>query len=170
MRKGFIGFTLYALLLALSVPAQAQQSGKGHGIGYLTTRLEASERHWIAAFREGLRELGYAEGKNIVIELRRAAPGQRDRLRELVAELVRLKVDVIVVTGSDLVPIAKEATTSIPIIFTVCADPVGEGIVQSLARPGGNVTGLSNLHSVLVTKRLELLKEVAPKVFASRSS
>ncbi len=157
-------FALYALLQAPCFSAQAQQPGKVHRIGYLTDRSETSERHRIAAFREGLRELGYAEGKNIVIELRRAAPGQRDRLRELVAELVRLKVDVIVVTGSPLVAIAKEATTSIPIIFTISADPLGEGIVQSLARPGGNVTGLSNLHSVLVTKRLELLKEVAPEV------
>jgi putative tryptophan/tyrosine transport system substrate-binding protein len=158
------GVVVGALLFALSVPAQAQQSGKGHRIGYLTTRSEASEGHRIAALQEGLRELGYTEGKNIVIELRRAAPGQRDRLRELVAELVRLKVDVIVVSGGALVPIAKEATTTIPIVFTVHADPVEDRVVASLARPGGNVTGLSDLHSVLVTKRLELLKEVAPAV------
>jgi putative ABC transport system substrate-binding protein len=171
MAKKVNGFTLSAMLhalctvgalvFALCLSAHAQQA-KAHRIGYLTNRSDASERHRIAALREGLRELGYTEGKNIVIELRRAAPGQRERLRELAAELVRLKVDVIVVSGGSLVPIAKAATTTIPIIFAVHADPVEDGVVASLARPGGNVTGLSDLHSVLVTKRLELLKEVAP--------
>jgi len=159
MKNRIITITLGALLFALSVPAQAQQAGRIYRVGYLTTRSDASERHRIAAFREGL---GYTEGKNIFIELRRAAPGQRERLRELAAELVRLKVDAIVVTSGTTVPIAKEATTTIPLVFTVHADPVGDGAVASLARPGGNVTGLSDLHSVLVTKRLELLKEVVP--------
>jgi putative ABC transport system substrate-binding protein len=150
------------MLFSLCFPVEAQQPAKRHRIGYLTNRSAPSERHRIAALREGLQELGYTEGKNIVIEVRRTAAGQRERLRELAAELVRLKVDVIVVSGGALVPIAKEATTTIPIVFTVHADPVGDEAVASLARPGGNVTGLSDLHSVLVTKRLELLKEVAP--------
>jgi putative ABC transport system substrate-binding protein len=153
---------LCALLFALCSSAQAQQPGKLYRIGYLTMRSDESERHRVAAFQEGLRELGYTEGKNIVIELRRAAPGQRERLRELAAELVRLKVDVIVVSGGGLVQVAKETTTTIPIVFTVHADPVGDGVVASLARPGGQVTGLSDLHSVLVGKRIELLKEVVP--------
>jgi putative tryptophan/tyrosine transport system substrate-binding protein len=153
---------LLATVLLATGPAEAQQPGKAHRIGYLTNRSDASESHRITAFREGLRELGYTEGKNIIIELRRTAPEQRESQRELAAELVRPKVDVIVVSGGALVPIAKQATTTIPIVFTVHADPVEDGVVASLARPGGNVTGLSDLHSVLVTKRLELLKEVAP--------
>jgi putative ABC transport system substrate-binding protein len=150
-----------AMLFALYLPAQAQQPEKVYRIGYLTARSHASESHRIVAFQQGLQELGYVEGKNIVVELRRAV-GQREKLRELAAELVRIKVDVIVVSSGTIVPIAREATTTIPIVFTVHADPVGEGAVASLARPGGNVTGLSDLHSVLVTKRLELLKEVVP--------
>jgi len=158
-------FVLICLLLTVFLPTvslSAQQAKKVYRIGYLTTRSDASENHRFAAFQEGLQELGYLEGKNIVIEVRRAAPGQRERLGDLAAELVRLKVDVIVVSSGSLVRVAKEATTTIPIVFTVHADPVADGAVASLARPGGNVTGLSDLHSVLVTKRLELLKEVVP--------
>jgi putative ABC transport system substrate-binding protein len=160
--KKLFSLALCALLFALCSSAQAQQPGKVYRIGYLTARSAASERPRIAAFQQALQELGYAEGKNLVIELRREAAGQRERLRELAAELIRLSVNVIVVTSGSLVPIAKEATTTIPIVFTVHADPVGDGAVASLARPGGNVTGLSDLHSVLVTKRLELLKAVVP--------
>jgi len=155
---------LFAIVVALTVGgarAEAQQAGKVCRIGYLTTRSDAIERHRYASFQQGLRELGYTEGKDIVIEVRRAAPGQRERLRELATELVRLKVDVIVVTSGTIVPLAKEATATIPIVFTV-GDPVGDAAVASLARPGGNVTGLTDLHSVLVTKKLELLKEVVP--------
>jgi putative ABC transport system substrate-binding protein len=125
-------------------------------------RSAESDKRRVPVFLQALRDLGYAEGKNIVIEFRRAGAGQRQRLRELAAEMVRLKVDVIVASSGDAAHIAKEATTAIPIVFTVSPDPVGTGLVQSLARPGGNVTGLSDLHSVIVSKRLELLKEVFP--------
>ena len=160
-KKGFC-FALCALTLVLSAPVEAQQTEKVYRLGYLSVRTAAHERRRIAAFQQGLQELGYTEGKNISIELRRAVVGQRERLRQLAAELVRLKVDVIVTTGGSSTQAAKEMTTTIPIVFTLSADPVGDGLVASLARPGGNVTGLSDLHSVLVTKRLELLKEVVP--------
>jgi putative ABC transport system substrate-binding protein len=106
--------------------------------------------------------LGYTEGNNIVIESRRAPVEQLDKLRELAAELVGLNVDVIVASSADVAKVAKEITATIPIVFTVSADPVGEGLVQSLARPGRNVTGLSDLHGDMLGKRLELLKEVVP--------
>lgn len=160
MRKNVMHLTLCAMLFALCAPAEAQQTKRVYRIGYLSVRSAESERQRFPVFQQGLQELGYVEGKNIVIEFRRAA-GQRERLREVAAELVRLNVDVIVATGDDSAHIAKEATATIPIVFTVSPDPVGTGLVQSLARPGGNATGLSDLHSVLVTKRLELLKEVA---------
>jgi len=159
-------FVLICLLPAVFLPAVsligAQQTKKIHRIGYLSTRSAAVEKIRFPAFLQGLQELGYTEGKNIVIEQRYVTAGQRERLRELAAELVRLKVDVIVVSSGSIVPVAKEATTTIPIVFTVSADPVGEGLVESLARPGGNVTGLSDFHGDLVPKRLELLKEVVP--------
>jgi putative ABC transport system substrate-binding protein len=141
---------------------EAQQAKKVHRIGYLSPRSAAVEKILFPAFLQGLRELGYTEGKNIVIEQRHVAAGQRERLRELATELVRLKVDVIVASSSDTAQVAKEVTTTIPIIFTVSPDPVGSGLVQSLAHPGGNVTGLSDFHGDLVAKRLELLKEVVP--------
>ena len=105
--------------------------------------------------------MGYVEGKNIAIE-QRYADGQFDKIPELAAELVRLKVDVLVAYGDSAIPVAKKATSTIPIVMTVHPDPVGEGIVASLARPGGNVTDLSDLYAVLVTKRLEILKDVVP--------
>ena len=153
---------LTAALLSTVPFVEAQQTGKVYRLGYLSVRTAAREKRRIAAFQQGLQELGYTEGKNIVIELRRALAGQRERLRELAAELVRLKVDVIVTTGGSSTQAAKEMTTTIPIVFTLSADPVGDGLVASLACPGGNVTGLSDLHSALVTKRLELLKEIVP--------
>jgi putative ABC transport system substrate-binding protein len=172
MSKRFVPFTLSALafalsvvgaaLLALSVPAAAQQPKKVHRIGYLTIRSGAAEKVRLSAFLQELESLGYAEGKNLVIEFRRTPVGQRDKLPELAAELVRLKVDVIVASSGDVARVAKETTAMIPIVFTVSADPVGEGIVQSLARPGRNVTGLSDLHGDMLGKRLELLKEVVP--------
>jgi putative ABC transport system substrate-binding protein len=151
-----------ALLFALSVSAEAQQTSRVYRIGYLTMRSVASEKVRMPAFLQELEKLGYSEGKNLVIELRRAPLGQRDKLRESAAELVRLKVDVIVASSGDAAHTTKEATTTIPIVFTVSADPVGEGLVQSLARPGGNVTGLSDYHGEMLGKRLELLKEVVP--------
>jgi putative ABC transport system substrate-binding protein len=162
-RRVFVFFCLLPTVLLLTVSLiEAQQTEKVYRLGYLSVRTAAHERRRIAAFQQGLQELGYTEGKNISIELRRAVVGQRERLRQLAAELVRLKVDVIVTTGGSSTQAAKEMTTTIPIVFTLSADPVGDGLVASLARPGGNVTGLSDLHSVLVTKRLELLKEVVP--------
>jgi len=165
MRLRTIGLisTLVLGLLAGPLPVEAQQAAKRiYRLGYLSVRTAARERRRIAAFQQGLRELGYTHGKNIVIELRRALAGKRERLRELAAELVRLKVEVIVATGGSSTQAAKEMTTTIPIVFTISADPVGDGLVASLARPGRNVTGLSSLHSDLVTKRLELLKEIVP--------
>lgn len=160
MRKTIFGLTLSAMLFALSLPAEAQQAKKVPRIGYLSNRPAELEKILLPAFVQALRELGYTEGKNIVIEQRYAAAGQSERLRELAAELVRLKVDIIVASSG--AEVAKEATTTIPIVFTVSADPVGTGLVESLARPGGNVTGLSDFHGDLVAKRLELIKEVVP--------
>ena len=117
----------------------------------------------IDPFRQGLRELGYVEGKNIVIEYR-YAEGKLDRLPALAAELARLKVDIIVTTGRIPTRAAKEATSTIPIVMTQDSDPVGNGFVASLARPGGNITGLSTLAPELSGKRLELLKEIIPKL------
>ena len=162
MKTNAIGFALSALLLALYLPAEAQQPTKVYRIGYLSMRSVASEKLRISIFLQELQKLGYTEGKNIVFELRQGPLEQRERLRELAAELVRLKADVIVGSSGDAARIAKDATTTIPIVFTVSADPVGEGLVQSLARPGANVTGLSDLHGEILGKRLELLKEVVP--------
>jgi putative ABC transport system substrate-binding protein len=152
---------IYTLLLALSVPAQAEQSGKVARIGYLSAASAEADKNRFAHFQRGMQELGYIEGKNIVIEQRYAA-GQFEKIPELPAELIRLKVDVLVVYGDAAILAAKNATSTIPIVMTVHPDPVGDGIIASLARPGGNVTGLSDLHTVLVTKRLEILKEVVP--------
>jgi putative ABC transport system substrate-binding protein len=170
MTKNVLRCALSAMLLALSLPAEAQQPQKIPRIGYLATRSAEMEQILLPVFLQGLRELGYTEGKNIVIEQRYAAAGQgvpavtgqQERIRELVAELVRLKVDVIVASQYEVTAAAKEATTTIPIVFTVSADPVGLGLVESLARPGGNATGLSDFHGHLGSKRLELLKEVVP--------
>ena len=125
--------------------------------------LPAGQSARIEAFRQGLRELGYVEGKNIVIEWR-SAEGKPDRLPALAAELVRLKVDIIVTGGATATRAAKEATVTIPIVMTQDSDPVGNGFVASLARPGGNITGLSTLAPELSGKRLELLKEIIPRL------
>jgi putative ABC transport system substrate-binding protein len=148
------------MLFALCVPAHGQQPAKVPRIGYLAG-IESPAR--VAAFRQGLRELGYVEGKNIVIEYR-SAQGKLDRLPVLATELVRLKVEVIVSGGSGSTRLAKEATNAIPIVMTGDPDPVGSGFITSLARPGGNITGLSTLRSELSGKRLELLKEIVPKL------
>jgi putative ABC transport system substrate-binding protein len=154
---------LCALLLALCASAHAQQPTKIPRIAWLTnTPLSANlARH--EAFRQGLRELGYVEGKNIVIEWR-SSEGFRDRTPALAAELVRLKVDVIVTAGSDGTRAAKDATSTIPIVMASSDDPVGTGLITSLARPGGNITGLSQLSPELNGKRLEILKEALPKL------
>ena len=158
-----ISLALCALLFALS-SSQAQQRTKVYHIGYLSAAgSDSSAPARSEAFREGLRELGYVEGKNIVIESRSAA-GKLDRVSALAAELVRLNVDVIVTGGSTNTRAAKEATSTIPMVMLQDPDPVGNGFVASLARPGGNITGLSSLTADLSGKRLELLKEIVPKL------
>jgi len=163
-RRGFIG-SLAGGLLAGPLAADAQQSGKLFRIGVLgnvpLTDPEGA-RVW-GAFIQGLRELGYVEGRNITIEFR-SSDGKYERLPELAAELVRLKVDVIVAPAGQNVVAAQRATRTIPIVMSGLTDPVGSGLVTSLGRPGGNVTGLSGFSTEIVGKQLELLKEMAPKV------
>jgi putative ABC transport system substrate-binding protein len=163
MKKKISALTLSAMLLALSVCAQAQTPGKVARIGYLTVASLSAIAPRIEAFRQGLSELGYIEGKTIVIEWR-AAGGERNRLPALAAELVNLKVDLIVTGGQGATAPAKQATSTIPIIMTQDDDPVGNGFISSLARPGGNITGLSTLAPELSGKRLEILTEVVPKL------
>jgi len=151
-----------AVLLAGPLAAEAQQAAKVARIGYLAPNLAASP-HNHEAFRQGLRDLGYVEGRNLVIEYR-DAEGKLERLPALAAELVALKVDVIVAPNTPAAVPAKQATKTIPIVFAVAGDPVGSGLVTSLARPGGNVTGLSNLALELVGKCLELLTRAVPGV------
>jgi putative ABC transport system substrate-binding protein len=151
------------LLLACIHLAEAQQPKKVPRIGYLSVSSLSVMAGRTGAFRQGLRELGYVEGKNIVIEWR-FSEGQRERERALAAELVQLKVDVIVTGGGGATRAAKEATATIPIVMTQVNDPVGNGFVTSLARPGGNITGLSSLSVDISGKRLELLKEVVPRL------
>jgi len=165
MRRKFFGLALSTVLLALCFPAQAQQPKKVPRIGYLAAGDLASESARAEAIRLALRELGYVEGQNIAIEYR-YSHGKNDRASELAAELVRLRVDVIVAAGGDpWIRAAKNATKMIPIVMVgVGGDPVEAGLVESLARPGGNVTGITNLGPELGGKRLELLKEAVPKV------
>ena len=163
MRKTVISFALTALFYALCLPVWTQQAKKIQRIGYLTSATPDGQSARIEAFREGLRELGYVEGKNIVIEYRYAEE-KLDRLPALAAELVRLKLDVIVTGGAGNTRAAKAATNTIPIVMTQDPDPVGNGFVASLARPGGNITGLSTQGPEVSGKRLELLKETVPKL------
>ena len=150
-RRRFV--TGLGLILASPLGAQAQSAGKVRRIGYLSLASDTGiARDYFAAFRDGLRALGYVDGQNIVIE-RRHAEGRR--------ELIRLKVDVLVWFGS--ASAAKQATNTVPIVFIVEPDPVGAGLVASLAHPGGNITGISDAHADLVPKRLGLLKEVVPR-------
>ncbi len=156
-------FALFALLFALSFPAEAQQAKKVPRIGFLTTGAGATANPFFGAFRQGLRELGYIEGKNINIEYR-YANGRFERLPELAEELVHLKVDILVVSSATVARPARKVTAAIPIVMAGSGNPIGSDLVASLARPGGNVTGLYLYSSELVGKRLELLKEVVPKV------
>ncbi len=161
-RRAFIG-ALAGGLLAAPLAAEAQQAGKVARIGYLGVGRTASP-HLREAFFQGLRDLGYVEGRDVVIEYR-FAEGKLERFPALAAELVALKVDVIVAAGGTLGALAaKQATRTIPIVFAVVGDPVTDGLVTSLARPGGNVTGSSLLAAELVGKCLELLKEAVPGV------
>jgi putative tryptophan/tyrosine transport system substrate-binding protein len=162
MKKNAV-FALSALLFALCTFAEAQQSGKVSSIGFLDGSTASGMAGLLEAFRQEMGRLGWIEGKNITIEYR-FAEQKPERLPELAADLVRLKVDLIVVTAGPPVLAAKGATTTIPIVMTNPADPVGEGMVASLARPGGNVTGLSGLAVELNTKRLEILKDAVPKL------
>ena len=139
---------------------RAQQPGKLPTIGFLGTGTPSTWTHWIAAFVQRLRELGWVEGRTVAIEVR-WAEGRSERYAEIAAEFVRLKVDVIVTSGTGVVA-AKQATSVIPIVFALATDPLGTGLVASLARPGGNVTGFSTQSTELVGKRLELLREVVP--------
>jgi putative tryptophan/tyrosine transport system substrate-binding protein len=158
---GLIAIVAFALLVA-PLAAEAQQQGKVPRIGILTPAFEASTPLW-EAFRQGLRDLGYEEGKNIILEYRFAA-GQNERLPELAAELVRLKVEIIVADGGVATAAAQHATGTIPIVFPAVPDPVAQGLVASLAQPGRNATGLSVMSPELSGKRLGLLKEAFPTV------
>jgi putative tryptophan/tyrosine transport system substrate-binding protein len=159
-----INFCLLLIsFLFIVSPAEAQQVKKVPRIGFLVAGSASSVSARIEAFRQRLRELGYIEGKNIVIEWR-FADGKSERVSALAAELVRLKVDVIVSTGPGAIRPAKEATVRIPIVMGFDNDPLGNGFVASLARPGGNITGLSTLAPEISGKRLELLKEIIPKL------
>jgi putative tryptophan/tyrosine transport system substrate-binding protein len=151
------------VLLVVAVIAEAQQAGKIFRIGYLDDGTASSIAVRLETFRQELSKLGWIEGKNITIEYR-FAEQKNERLPELTADLVRLKVDLIVASGTPAVLAAKGATITIPIVMTNAGDPVGAGLVVSLARPGGNVTGFSSLASELNTKRLEILKDAAPKL------
>jgi putative ABC transport system substrate-binding protein len=157
--------TLITLVLALffGAVAEAQQPKKVHRLGYLTGTSVSANSARIEAFRQGMRKLGYMEGENIVIEWR-SAEGKGNRLPALAAELVRLKVDIIITGGPTSNRAAKEATSSIPIVMAFDNDPVGNGLVASLARPGGNMTGLSTLAPEISGKQVELLKEIVPRL------
>ena len=153
---------LLAILVA-PLAADAQQAGKVPRIGYLRVTSPSDRPPLLDAFRQRLRELGWVEGQNIVIDYR-YAEGRVDRLPDLAAELVRLKVDLIVSAGTQGVTAAKNATETIPIVMIGVRDPVGTGLIASLARPGGNVTGVSGYTGLeIVAKQLELLKETVPK-------
>jgi putative ABC transport system substrate-binding protein len=149
-------------LLAAPLAAQEQQPAKLSRIGFLATGAPADTGVRLEAFRQGLRELGYVEGRSIAIEVR-WAEGKVERLPDLAAELVRLKVDVILASSTPVALAAKNATRTIPIVFASAGDPVRAGLVASIARPGGNVTGLSLLAPELVARQLQLLKEAVPK-------
>ena len=163
MNKKILVSILAVVILAFVHPADAQQARKVHRIGILISGSVSSANIRKDAFRQGLRELGYVEGQNIVIEYR-YAEGKADRFPDLAADLVRLNVDVIVTVSTPGVLAARKATGTIPIVFVAVNDPVASGVVASLAHPGGNVTGLSTLASELGGKKLELLKEAFPKV------
>jgi putative ABC transport system substrate-binding protein len=158
-----LAFCVAASIGALSLPAAAQQSGKLPRLGILFPASPASFALRTEALRQGLRELGYIEGKTVLIEWR-WAENKVEKLPELAAELVKLRVDIIIANGTPAIRAAKSATTSIPIVMAAIGDPVATGLVKSLAHPGGNITGTSILAPELSSKRLELLREVAPSL------
>src|SRR5262245_19571152 len=164
MGKKICPWLLATILLAIAPPAEAQQAGKVFRIGFLDNSTSYGMAVLVQTFRQELSKLDWIEGRNITIDYRFAENKGADRLSELAADLVRLKVDLIVVKGTAAALPAKSATAIIPIVMTTAADPVGVGLVASLARPGGNVTGLSALGTELNTKRLEILKDAVPKL------
>jgi len=163
MTKSILFWLLAPVLLTIAPPADAQQTGKVSRIGFLDPSTASSMADLLEVFRQELSKIGWIEGKNITIEYR-FADQKNDRLPELAADLVRRKVDLIVVTTGNAALAAKNATTIIPIVMVTAADPVGAGLVASLARPGGNVTGNSSLAPELITKRLEVLKDAVPRL------
>jgi putative tryptophan/tyrosine transport system substrate-binding protein len=164
MKKTITVLILCVMLFALGSFGQAQQATKRiPRVGFFSLNPAAVQKERVEVFLEALRKLGYVEGQNIIIDYR-FADGKSERLRELAAELVALKVDVIVTTGNSATAPAKEATKTIPIVMMNDTDPVGQGHIDSLARPGGNITGLSSISFDLADKRLELLKEIVPKL------
>jgi ABC-type uncharacterized transport system substrate-binding protein len=163
MLRHLLWMPLCALLLALGVPVEAQQPKKIARLGYLAGVSAAADAPRLEAFRQGLRDLGYMEGENLFIEFRHEGGGF-GRLPELAAELVGHKPDVLVAVTTNAVQAAKQATTTIPIVFMGVTDPVTTGLVDSLARPGGNITGITNMAAILTSKRLELFKETLPQV------
>src|SRR5215831_10300843 len=161
--EDFLATLLGGTAVAWPLAARAQQAGKPPTIGFLGSGGPTSQRAWVDAFVQRLRELGWIEGRTVAIEYR-WGEGRPDRYAEIAAEFVRLKVDVILAGGTGAAIAAKQATSVIPIVFPTAGDPVGGGLVASLARPGGNVTGLSNLGTDLAAKRLEILREVLPEL------
>ena len=163
MTRVIIGLLMASVLLTAAPAPHAQLSTKIPRIGYLTNSPLSASAKFARSFRQGLRDLGYIEGKNIVIDWR-SGEQSRERQRVIAAEFVRIKVDIIVAIGSGDIRAAKEATASIPIVMVNGGDVIGSGFVASLAKPGGNITGLSTLRPELMGKRLELLKEILPKL------
>ncbi len=163
MTKKVICPALAAMLLALSFPADAQQAKKVPRIGFLGNSTPALEANLIGPFREGLRDLGYVEGKNILIEWR-WAEGKYERFPGLIRELIGSKVDVLVTAGTPASLAVKKAASSIPLVMIAVGDPIGTGLIASLAHPGGNITGLTSIAVDLEGKRLELLREVVPRL------
>jgi len=165
MNQRIFALALCVVLVALCGSVGAQQTGKIFRIGYLDNGTASGAAVLLDAFRQELSNLGWIEGKNITIEYR-FAEQKPERTPELAADLVRLKVDLIMVIGQPTALAAKKATTTIPIVMANVADPVGAGLIASLARPGGNATGFSGLSNELNTKRLEILKDAVPKLAA----
>jgi putative tryptophan/tyrosine transport system substrate-binding protein len=158
-----IGFIITLGVLLGSLAAQAQQAGNVYRIGFLGNSTAALEANLVGPFREGLRDLGYIEGRNVLIEYR-WAEGKYDRFPALIGELLALKVAVIVTAGTPATLAVKKATTSVPLVMAAVGDPVGTGIVPSLSHPGGNITGLTAIATEMDAKRLELLREIVPSV------
>ena len=162
-KAGVLSILFVVVLLAVAVIAEAQQSTKIPRIGFLAPATPATAAHLVEAFKQGLREHGYVEGQNVVLELR-FGEGKAEQFPVLAAELVRLKVDVIVALTNPVIDAVRQSTQTIPIVMPAASDPVGAGFVASLARPGGNITGLTGYSPELNGKRLELLKEAFSKL------